>query len=480
LIEINEFLDATNLRSQQSYSFEDALACLSMCRKSEGFSAQEYAERIATYNKFDVEEEGEITTLQVLDLLRYLGYQVQVEDVERYANEVDFNGNGTMDVNEYLRLMRLHLEDEFDSLDRVFRLCERNAAGCLPLDQLHEALQESNCCPSHCDVFDELGIDANTVGVSFDEFKDLSKRCRILVKDKQRKKANFSDDEVVILRKTFQWHDLQGKGVLGTVPLSNLLHECGVPLHTADLRKKALELLDRARQAALDSDVPSTDVGEFGGFSATFWVMVHAWRLIARENESKCVARLDTARETTGFAVSEVTEFQEIFNDRIKREREGDTAAPAEEVNQGRRRSMPELQGSAPQMAQDTAGKQEQVATLESIIGLNHANEQLPFEGLKKLLGHLKLKLSPKNAHALHEQLQTITGDDEGNGMIDIAGFLYLMRWMLETNFANLNDKNANTAKSATSPSASEAKKKTIVTPMPLLPSTKFCRRASI
>ncbi len=52
--------------------------------------------------------------------MRYSGYQCKLDVVVHYAKDVGFNGNDTMGVNEYLRLMRLHCEDELDHVSIVF------------------------------------------------------------------------------------------------------------------------------------------------------------------------------------------------------------------------------------------------------------------------------------------------------------------------------------------------------------------------
>merc|ERR1719440_604459 len=63
--------------------------------------------------------------------------------------------------------------------------------------------------------------------------------------------------------------------------------------------------------------------------------------------------------------------------------------------------------------------------------------ELLEFDGLKALLGHLKVRIGPLHLSNLQAKLENLTGSSEGP--IDIVNFLRLMRWMLDTNFANLN-----------------------------------------
>jgi len=484
--EAHEFLVAAELEGShdRTFSFDDAVEYLSACRESEGFSSPDLEELTAVYNRFDTEGEGEITTLQVLDLLRYLGYQVSVEEVEDYAKAVDFNGNGTMDMDEYLRLMRLHREDEIDTVDKVFHKLVSTKTGLmklvdaaksrknaskarLPIGKLHDALRECKCCPSHCDVFDELrrDMDSTMTDLSFEEFKLLADKARKSVKQTQKKKANFPDEEFKILEVTFKHHDVTSRGFLDKTQLQILLHQCGIPFHTADARQVAMETLDKARQAALDAEISPQEVGNFGNFSATFWVMVQVWRIVARDNECKNIARVDEARAAASFSAADVDEFQKVFSNWVKHgpgQNEPTTTNRWGRIReavmeQGRRRSVPDISEAGTQELDEMTGTDlpSKDISLESILGISTVNEQLAFADLKNLLGGLKLKLSPTSSWTLHEKVQQLTGGDY-EGALDLANFLYLMRWMLDTNFANLNNRTASVAKSlvAMSPTA--------------------------
>lgn len=470
----DEFLRDSCLLSKRDalFSFDDVVMYLLTSRTSDGFSQQDLEELTAAYNKFDTESEGEITTLQVLDLLRYLGYQVQVEDVERYANEVDFNGNGTMDVNEYLRLMRLHHEDDIYNVHQVFyRSVSSSNSGCLPFASLHDALQKSKACPDHCDVFEELcreeSLDPNMDGVSFDEFKILAGKSHQLVKRAQRKKANFSDSDVAVLQGVFKKYDVQGLGVLEKNQIMRLFLECGI-LHTSDGGQHLVtDMLDKARRAALEAEISAEDVGEFGSFSVTFGVMLQAWRGIARENECKKIARLNEARVASAFSVSEVEDFQNVFSNCIK-SRFAETGDHDEgHGGRGRWRSKDSRQSTesmsrqvsqASKQATSRSGSKQlrEGASLEAILSI--IDDRLTFEELMYLLHTMHVGLSPAHSLTLQAQLQKLTGDTHGS--VDIANFLYLMRWMLATNFAHLNDRTASVANSMTRQTPGSSQKK--------------------
>ena len=107
-----------------------------------------------------------------------------------------------MDVNEYLRLMRLHREDDLDTVRQVF-LRRRNNNGRLPLECLHEALKECKCCPSHCDVFAEIYEGASNSSLhdlSLAELQIFADKCTKAVKQvqKQRQRAPVKPKAAII------------------------------------------------------------------------------------------------------------------------------------------------------------------------------------------------------------------------------------------------------------------------------------------
>jgi hypothetical protein len=201
-------------------------------------------------------------------------------------------------------------------------------------------------------------------------------------------------------------------------------------------------------------------VGKMGTGSITFWSMIHAWRTIARTNEEKIVARIEDARVMCSFSVSETEEFHKIFMERTEQtDGKEEAEVPAtqssrEERGNARRRSMPDLYTATPKDMQETTRQMldavkssegvERRLTLQQILGTNEV--LVSFHDFKQVLGLLHLKLGPKDVHLLEQKMYTLTGDKEG--ALDFPNFLRIMRWMLDTDFAHLNNVAALIAKS--------------------------------
>jgi len=452
--ESHEFVEDAELPMEEgaSFSFDDAYAYLTACRENDGFSRQDLAELKAAFAQFDTDGESELTTFQVLDLLRFMGYTVSVEDVERYANEVDFNGNGTMDVDEYLSLMRLHREDDLANVLKIFCLRAGGQEGRLPVETLHAALIEAQCCSPHCDVFDDIcqgAIGELTVDLSFDEFRVLANKGRKVVMGAQRKKANFSDAEFKVLQGVFQKYDADGSGVLGQTQLLMLLHNCGMPMQKASQKRQAIEMLDSARTAALNAGISAEDVGEFGTSSATFCTMVHAWRIIARSNEPENVARVEKTRLACSLSLSEVEEFQKVYAQHVKQplDPDSDSDSDAEEPEEALASSSGCKANRRLNAARNACPEPDTI--LEGILGMNPINEMLNFENFKKLLGNVSLEMGKAAADSLEKEMLALTGSTEGP--LDFANFLSMMKWMLDTDFAHLNHLAATAAKRSVS-----------------------------
>jgi len=211
-------------------------------------------------------------------------------------------------------------------------------------------------------------------------------------------------------------------------------------------------MLDEARANALDADIAAECVGEEGSTSVTFWTMVHAWRLTARRNECKKVDRQEQARVDSGFSVAEVEQFQEVFSLWAKQDPEHRDEEPIkvdhefDPSTQPRRKSIPDLYSSGSMckttiemLSNAKVDGHQHLPELKTILGGGSNNgEELCFQGLKNLLGHLHLKLSPTHVEELDREMVKLTGDEHGS--IDFANFLVIMRWMMDTNFAHLND----------------------------------------
>merc|ERR1719482_2666222 len=193
--------------------------------------------------------------------------------------------------------------------------------------------------------------------------------------------------------------------------------------------------------------------------------MIHAYRIIARQNEDRRITRNEEARVACGFSVAEKEEFEKIFFEKQKQytneanhvDDEISVEKAQQDVQPGRRRSLPDLYSSGVTNMQETTkemlttakdaeqSKGQDLPDLKIVVGTEEV--LLAYVDFKKVLGLLKVKLGPGHNHALQQEMWKLTGDTDGS--LDFPGFLRMMRWMLDTNFAHLNELAATAARTA-------------------------------
>merc|ERR1740138_91269 len=128
---VEEILSDMNATRVSKFDFSDYVRFLKACQKRNGFTRFELEELASVFRRFDYDRSDGIDHLELLDLLRYLGYSTHLKDVHKFIGQVDFNGNGTMDFGEYLFLMRLHREDVLALTLKVYNKAKDEGASAL-------------------------------------------------------------------------------------------------------------------------------------------------------------------------------------------------------------------------------------------------------------------------------------------------------------------------------------------------------------
>uniref|UniRef100_A0A7S1LMV2 EF-hand domain-containing protein n=1 Tax=Neobodo designis TaxID=312471 RepID=A0A7S1LMV2_NEODS len=96
------------------------------------------------FDLFDSEGTGRIQATEVKVALRALGFEVKKDELKQLLTEVGTNPNGTMDFNEFLRVI-LHKVGEKESKEeviRAFKMFDDADRGCFTLDDLKRISEE--------------------------------------------------------------------------------------------------------------------------------------------------------------------------------------------------------------------------------------------------------------------------------------------------------------------------------------------------
>lgn len=410
---ISELLAAAGLQREQAMDFSDTVHVVKCCHQCDGFTPSEAQEFSVVFDRFDISKTGELPHLQVLDMLRYLGHSARLDEVPKFMSRVDMDSNGTMDRKEFLMLMRFLREQDMQRARAAFdRL--RAGASSLPAGDLERALEAMGHRPPP-EVLESLReAEGYCRQLSFEAFVRSAERCRAAVAVEGRRRAGLSNETFDTLRSIFGASDAAHRGFIGLGELVWMLSDSAVPVNTAEGRRTLLGSLEAARRAAREAGVQEDEVGEAGSTCVRFWDLVHLVQGLIRKHEQAVVAREQEALEQTRFSAAEAANFREIFIGMIAES----NGVPDE----GSPPTSPAKAGPRP--------------TLSGLLRQFTSVSVLPRRSLVRAMCSIGLRLSSRQREELDGQLRAIAPTGEG---LDFASFLQVIRWMLDTNFADIN-----------------------------------------
>lgn len=132
------------------------------------------------FDSFDQEKRGAISTDIVATILKMMGQTVNRQILKSVIEEVDVDGSGELEFNEFVMLATKFMNEEDEEemkkeLKEAFRLYDKNGEGFIPTQVLREILKEldDKLTDEELDGMVEE-IDADGSGtVDFDEFMDM-------------------------------------------------------------------------------------------------------------------------------------------------------------------------------------------------------------------------------------------------------------------------------------------------------------------
>uniref|UniRef100_A0A670IIL6 Calglandulin n=1 Tax=Podarcis muralis TaxID=64176 RepID=A0A670IIL6_PODMU len=148
---------------------------LSLCGLLWGLSCQH--EFKAAFDMFDADGGGDISTKELGTVMRMLGQTPTKEELDAIIEEVDEDGSGTIDFEEFLVMMVRQMKEDAkgkseEELAECFRIFDRNGDGFLDAEELVEIFQLSGESVTGEEI-EELMKDGdknNDGRIDFDEF----------------------------------------------------------------------------------------------------------------------------------------------------------------------------------------------------------------------------------------------------------------------------------------------------------------------
>ncbi|XP_063536657.1 calmodulin-A-like isoform X2 [Cydia strobilella] len=139
-----------------------------------GLSEEQVAEFKEAFMLFDKDEDGTITMAELGVVMRSLGQRPSETELRDMVKEVDQDGNGTIEFNEFLQMMskKMRGADGEDELREAFRVFDKNNDGLISSVELRHVMTNLGERLSEEEVDDmirEADLDGDGM-VNYDEF----------------------------------------------------------------------------------------------------------------------------------------------------------------------------------------------------------------------------------------------------------------------------------------------------------------------
>jgi len=138
------------------------------------------AEFKEAFDEFDKDGSGSISTKELLGVMRSMGQNPTEDEVLELVMEVDLNGDGTIDFQEFLQMMKKKSseEDQMEDLREAFRMFDRNKDGYIDLTELRKVTSLMGATLSSSEI-QEFMLEADKDGngkIDYEEFVNMMKQ----------------------------------------------------------------------------------------------------------------------------------------------------------------------------------------------------------------------------------------------------------------------------------------------------------------
>jgi len=439
---VNEVLDKVDVDGDRQLDFEEFVHLMAVFRKTDGFCAAEVTELTDIFGHFK-QDDDEVDCLELMDMLRSMGYVTNLDAVRNFIKLVDIDNTNSLELPEFIRLMRMHREVELTQALKVFNqskmdngfMKEKYVPRAMakmeycPTEEMLEVAMQSLRSAEENEFFDKEEETPPPMELDFDQLVQVLDICRKQLSELRRKMAGYSDEEVNKYDAAFKVYDEDSSGDIEKHELTNLLNDLGIPMRSKAEQKAMLEKLDVAKVRARTAGVEEELIGEDGHPGVTFSVMLFLIRMLHTAADQAEVDRDRKITEHTKFTPKEAQDFREIFVFWVNK---------ADALNNAQEAPDSKAQG----------GK---------LGGKDAPDEQarnlyLSADGCRRVVRSLGLHMTPQDRKDLDERLDKGPESPEAPGKYGFFEFLLFMRWVLDCNFGQINETCALAAANSSSP----------------------------
>ncbi|KAI9471764.1 calmodulin 3 [Coemansia mojavensis] len=131
----------------------------------------------AAFELFDKNGDGTISATELAEVMKQMNQNPTQQEINDMIGEVDEDGNGTIEFEEFVTMMTRHQSStkEEDDLAMSFKMFDKNGDGSISKDELREVMASLGENLSEKEIDDMLAeADVNNDNViSFEEFKNM-------------------------------------------------------------------------------------------------------------------------------------------------------------------------------------------------------------------------------------------------------------------------------------------------------------------
>ncbi|XP_059448241.1 probable calcium-binding protein CML25 [Corylus avellana] len=143
--------------------------------QSQNCKAEIVAELEQVFRRFDVNGDGKISSSELGSILGSLGHPATEEELDKMIKEVDADGDGHIDLQEFVELNTKGVDSDeaLENIKDAFSVYDIDGNGLISAEELHEVLKSLNddCSLAECRKMIS-GVDRNGDGmINFEEFK---------------------------------------------------------------------------------------------------------------------------------------------------------------------------------------------------------------------------------------------------------------------------------------------------------------------
>lgn len=139
-------------------------------------SEEQISELKEAFSLFDQDGDGNITAKELGVVMRSLGQDPTEAELQDMINDVDTDGNGTIDLAEFISMMARKLKDDDarKEIKEAFRVFDRNGDGLISSAELRLALASLGEHVSEKEAEDMIR-DADTNGDGYVDYEEFVK-----------------------------------------------------------------------------------------------------------------------------------------------------------------------------------------------------------------------------------------------------------------------------------------------------------------